>query len=78
MLTKINGYARYTVKIYKHKPQFFFQTGGRAPGAPVRDQPLDVNIPRPMSITLCIKLWKTPPYMNSMIDITLKLQRRFH
>ena len=41
-MTKIKVYAGYTVKIYKNKSQFFFTTGGRAPGALVLDPPLNI------------------------------------
>ena len=40
MWTKFKVYVCQAVKIYKNKPQFFFQTEVRAPGAPVLDPPL--------------------------------------
>ena len=46
---KVN--ACYTVKSYKNKLENKFQTGGRAPGAPVLDPPL-VRI---IELYTCIK-----------------------
>ena len=43
MLTKLNVYACFTVKIYKNKPVIFFKTGG---GGPVLDPPLTRMISR--------------------------------
>ena len=42
MWTTFKVYDCHAVKIYKNKPQFFFQTEGRAPGAPVLDPPLSM------------------------------------
>ena len=39
MLTTMKVYASYAIKIYKNI-LLFFQTGGRAPGAPVLNPPL--------------------------------------
>ena len=39
--TKLNAF--YVIKIYKKKPQFFFQKEGHAPDAPALDPPLLYN-----------------------------------